>query len=509
MNGLVLGILLMLLGLDEIVAEGHVQLRHRKIPADRGTSAVETNRYLTLEAVVHSALESFPQVLAQHQRIKMAAGEKLSAEGGFDTIVKMYSRSSLAGKYQNENVDVGFEQPTDLGGASFFGGYRRGVGRYPVYEGKSETASDGEVRAGVLIPLWRNRSIDRRRATLAQAELGQLVANHEYDQLLLDLERQASLRYWDWVLAGRRLAIARSLLDVARQRNLGLKARITQGDLPKVDAVENQRAVVEREERTVAAERALEQAAIQLSLYLRTPDGEPLKPSVEDLPPGFPKATPHPHPNTERLIDEALGHRPEIRRLEAQIQQAEIERELAKNQKLPGVDLTLSGAQDFGVSDSPLVNRSEFYAGVIIDMPVQQRVAEGREMTSEANLERLKVERRLLEDRIQNEIRDAISAIKASDRRVGLAAEQRQLAVQLEEGEKTRYDLGDSNLMLVNLRELATGDSALTHAEALNSFHRSLAEFRYALGGLGPLREDEAHHRYPVIDYDFDATSVR
>lgn len=467
----------------------------------------ETPGFLRLETVVNSALESFPQVLAQHQRLKMAEGEKRTAEGGFDTIVKIYSRSSLAGKYQNENVDVGFEQPTDLGGTTFFGGYRRGVGRYPVYEGKSETATDGEVRAGVLIPLWRNRAIDRRRAALAQAELGQMVAGHEYDQLLLDLERQATLRYWDWVLAGRRLTIARTLLEVARARNQRLRARIAAGDLPAVDAVENDRAVVEREERTVAAERALEQAAIQLSLYLRTPEGEPLKPIPEDLPPGFPKVKGHHPQEPDRLVDQALFHRPELRRMEVQIQQAEIERDLAQNQKLPGVDLSLSGAQDFGISQSPLVNRSEFYAGVVIDMPVQQRVAEGREITTEANLERLRMERRLLEDRIRNEIHDSVSAIQAASRRVTLALEQRQLALRLEEGEKTRYELGESNLMLVNLRELATGESALTHADALNSLHRALAEFRYASGELGHLPEDERHHRYSVIDYDFDPTS--
>ena len=88
--------------------------------------------YLCLDEVIHSALQSFPAVLAASKRREMATGEKLAAEGGFDTIIKMYSRSSLAGQYQNENVDVGFEQPTEYWGATFFGGYRRGVGKYPV-----------------------------------------------------------------------------------------------------------------------------------------------------------------------------------------------------------------------------------------------------------------------------------------------------------------------------------------------------------------------------------------
>jgi hypothetical protein len=54
----------------------------------------------------------------------------------------------------------------------------------------------------------------------------------------------------------------------------------------------------------------------------------------------------------------------------------------------------------------------------------------------------------------------------------------------MEEGERTRYELGDSNLMFVNQRELASGDAAIMVADAYNSFHKSLADYRYALGDL-------------------------
>jgi outer membrane protein TolC len=470
-------------------------------------SISKSRGYLRLEQVIQSALQSFPAVLAASKRLEMAAGEKLAAEGGFDTIIKMYTRSSLAGQYQNENVDVGFEQPTESSGATFFGGYRRGVGKYPVYEGKSETATDGEVRAGVLIPLWRNREIDRRRANLAQSDLNQLIAGHEYDQQLHELERQATYRYWDWVLAGRRVEIARHLLNVAKARNEGLKDRIDQGDLPAIDATENQRAIVEREERVIAAERALEQAAIQLSLFLRTPGGDTLLPSAQDLPQGFPKAKDHHHRPLEELIEDALLKRPEIVRIETQIRHAEVENKLVQNQRMPAVDLTLSGAQDFGNSQSNLVNRSEFYAGIVIDMPVQQRVAEGKSIAAEANISRLMADRQLAEDRVRNEIRDSDSAIKAAIKRISLADQQRILARQLEEGEKTKYRLGESNLMLVNLRELASGDASMIYVDALNSYHRALADYRFSSGEISHLAEDHHHHAYKIIDYDFDPTS--
>ncbi len=477
--------------MTEAGASGHhpggTRAKHRKalelgeisLPTKPGT--------LLLETVIQSALESFPSLIAATKRKDMAAGDKLAAEGGFDTSLKLLSRSSVAGIYENEMVDIGFEQPTPYWGATFFGGYRLGSGNFPVYEGKSQTADSGEFRAGVSIPLWRNRTIDRRRASLAQAELSQLIAHHDYDAQLLELQRVATQRYWDWVLAGRRLAAARDLLTVAETRDAGLRARIAGGDLPSIDATDNQRAILERRERVVAAERLLEQSAIQLSLYLRTPDGQPQLPQPENLPEGFPEPRMPQRMEWHTVVDEALSRRPELKRLEQQRKNAEIDRDLARNQRQPGVDLSLSGAQDLGVNPQTQyyqINRSEMYLGVSIDLPVQQRVASGRIASAEANLERIEADSQLLGDRIAAEVKDALSAIKAALKRLEIAQKHRETALQMEEGERSRYELGDSNLMFVNQRELASGDAAILVADAYSSFHKSVSDYRYALGDL-------------------------
>ena len=151
------------------------------------------------------------------------------------------------------------------------------------------------------------------------------------------------------------------------------------------------------------------------------------------------------------------------------------------------MDLYLSGAQDLGANPTTKyyqINRTEMYAGVSIDLPVQQRVASGKIMSAEANLERIAIETRLMGDRVTAEVKDALSALNAALQRVRIARQHRATALQMEEGERTRYELGDSTLMFVNQRELASGDAALLAAEALNSFFKSLADYRYALGEL-------------------------
>jgi outer membrane protein, heavy metal efflux system len=441
----------------------------------------EPQNVLILDEVLDAATRAFPGLLAAEQRKSSAEGERITAEGGFDTTVKTQARWSVLGLYENRNFDVGIEQPTGLWGTTFFGGWRRGTGDYPVYEGKSLTASDGEIRMGLNIPLWRNGPIDRRRASLMQAELGEGIAQHEVDVALIDLRRIAAHRYWDWVLAGQRRRIAQRLLEIAEARNQRLGEGAAAGDLPQFDVLDNQRAVLERSERVVAAQRLLEQAAIQLGLYYRDAEGEPKLPTSQQLPAEIPVIPEKAPASFDAAHAVAQAHRPELHRLELQRRQAETELDLHRNQQAPGVDINVMGAQDFGTSPNK-PNREELYAGVSLDIPLQRRVATGRAQVASANLQRLKLERRLAEDRIAAEVRDALSALQAARQRLELANRQLAAAQQLEDGERTRYELGDSTLLVVNLREIAAGDAALLKADATIAARKAQADLHAALG---------------------------
>ncbi len=455
-------------------------------------SAAETtskkNSTLTLDNVVSAAKKSFPGLLSTEQRKQVAAGEFTAAEGGFDTLLKSQNRWSIVGLYENQNNEVTLEQPTKLWGTTFFGGWRRGVGDYPVYEGKSQTTDSGEARIGVNVPLWRNREIDRRRASLQQAELGQLIAGHEYEQALIEATRLASYRYWDWVLAGQRLIIAKQLLQIAEQRNKGIQERVAAGDIPEFEALDNQRAIIERQERVVAAQRLLEQSAIQLSLYWRNDSGQPQYPSDEQLPEQFPDPDSIKTLSVAEAMQKSLNQRPEPKRLELQTKQTQTELELQQNQRAPAVDLTVSAANDIGNSREK-INRNELYVGLNIDIPLQQRTASGRTQVAAANVRRLTLDRQLQNDRIANEVKDVFSALSALRKRLALSADQLNAAEQLADGEKTRFDLGESTLLFVNLREIAKGDAALQYADATASLLRSYADYQAILGIQEQLEE--------------------
>lgn len=435
---------------------------------------------LLLDEVLSSTARAYPLLAAVEQRRMLASADLLSAEGGFDTSWKTRGSSFAPSYYQSYTIDSVIEQPTTLWGTSVFGGYRLGRGDVPPYYGNIETARGGELRAGVSVPLLRNGSIDRRRAAIEQAKLGQQVAEGDVSLVRIEVMRAAAYRYWDWAMAGRRLSIAKELLAIAQARDEAVHRRSQAGDVAEIDKVDNERAIAERTERVVAFTRSVDQAAIALSLFLRDGQGQPVRPTPARLPLQLPEPQHlHEAPFAGEL-ERALSQRPEIVRLRAQRRQLDLERTWAENQRLPGLDLGIAASRDLGQGD-PRFGRTEIAANVLLDVPLQRRVAKGREQAAIAGIERLRAEEQMARDRVEAEVRDSLSALEAAWKRVGLARRQRGLAIQLEKAERTRFELGESNLLLVNLREQASADAALVEAEALGTWLRAQADYSAAL----------------------------
>jgi len=153
----------------------------------------------------------------------VAAGRLQSARGTFD--FQFFSRlfDAPSGYYQSTTVDTGFEQFTGLWGSTLSGGYRVTTGGLlPDYE-KSRTQGSGEPRIGFRLPLLRDGSIDRRRATLIEACLDKELADPVIHRQQIDFIRAATAGYYGWLATGERLRLSEALLRIARERMDTLK----------------------------------------------------------------------------------------------------------------------------------------------------------------------------------------------------------------------------------------------------------------------------------------------
>jgi outer membrane protein TolC len=451
-------------------------------PAKAGAEARAAE--LALEEVLASTERSFPLLRAAELDRSIAAADVRTAEGGFDVSWKTKGTVTPVGYYESVRVESTIEKPTTLWGASAFAGYKLGRGAFAGYDGKQETLEYGELRAGVNVPVWRNGPIDRRRANLTKAELGTEIAGLSVAQQRLEIRRAAAHRYWAWVAAGRRLAIAEGLLRIVLDRDGGLGERVARGDLPAVERADNARAIEQRRAQLAAAERALEQAAIELSLYLRDERGAPSLPDWRRLPASFPEPTPEATTAT-RDVTVALDRRPERRRLELTAEQTRVELAWAKNQRAPGIDVQVAGSQDLGraIPSRPDLSKPVLEATLLVDVPLQTRAAAGREDAAGAQLAKLAQQQAFQRERIEADVRDAHSALGRARERLGATRAEVRVARELERGERVRFEKGDGHLLFVNLREQQTAEAELREVDALFDWHRATADLAAARGG--------------------------
>ncbi len=437
------------------------------------------SKELPLDEVLRSVDRSFPLIMAAAREQDEARGQLLSAEGGFDPSLKASGGYEPVSGYPKQFFGVQVDQPTPFWGTSFFGGYRYGSGKVPIYEGKIETNDYGEVRGGARVPLWRDGPIDRRRATLRQAEFSLAISKLSVDQQRIEARRTAALRYWDWVAAGRRLAILKGWLGLAVERDTGLATRAERGDIPELDRTENQRTILQRRTAVIGAERDVAQASMELSLFLRADDGSSLVPPLTKLPAALPDpaATEAPNPRAEE--ERALAQRPDVKRLELVRDRSRIEAELARNQQKPSIDVQLYAARQFGPGE---VARGEPVLGgaLMLDIPILNRVQTGREQTAEASVSKTEEQKRFARDRIVADVRSSLVTIDASRERAAMAKREVTVATQLAQAELRRFELGEGNLLLVNLREQANAEAAIREVDALADYQRAIANFRAA-----------------------------
>lgn len=431
---------------------------------------------LRLNVVLNAVERNYPPLLAALAERQIAEADVLQAMGRFDFVIAAQYDSDQFGYYPNERLTVGVEQAFSTLGASAYGGWRVGDGSFAPYAGSLDTRSYGEWRGGIKVPLLRNREIDDRRSTLQKARIGQRIAELTIDQQRLAIRQLAARRYWDWAAAGLRLRIAQDVLKVAQQRDQALREASSLGQIPAIEVTENQRQILQRRSQLVEAERAIEQTAIDLSLFYRDPSGRPLLPGTAQLPPDLPGTESLTGEQVELDMSSALNRRPEIARLRGQKEQAQLDTRLAENDRLPAVDLAVgftAEAGDGAIKRGP----SELKASLRFELPFQRRTATGKLHAAEAKLNQIVIRERFARDQVEAEVRDASSAVRTAHNRATLAKDEVQLALDLADAERERFRLGDSNLFTVNLREQAAVDAELRQVLAVQDYLRALTVY--------------------------------
>jgi outer membrane protein TolC len=468
---------LLRMALVVLASAGFVQDASASVTAEEPARADS----LTLQEVLGATDATHPDLEAADTVVEKAAGKRLSARGAWDPNLQVRSRWSPVGYYDNGQVDVIVRQATPLWGIGLYGGYRVGLGTYPVYKGELQTLSGGEARAGIDVPLWKDGLIDGRRAEVRRTKILADAAECERNGARLAVGQKAARAYWDWVAAGQEARVQRDLLAVAEERAAALQEQARAGSIAGIVVVDNERLVLDRRAKLIAARREFQAATLELSLFVRNTAREPVRVAEDRVPRRIEDVRDVDILSEDAAVEAALNRRPEICRLRLERAAAEVAVKLARNQRAPAVNAQAFVARDFGAGPAEL-GPTEFGVGVVVEMPLALRQARGEYRAAKAEARGIDAQLRGLRDKISAEVRQARVDLDAAEQRIEVARAQIEAAETLADAERDKFKEGASDLVIVNLRELAAADAARLEIEALAAHQRARADYLTATG---------------------------
>ncbi len=436
---------------------------------------------LSLQQVIDSVYRSYPLLQAALLSRNIAAGQQTGALGAFDTKLKGASENGPIGFYETYRQSVGVVKPTYWGG-EVFGGYRIGRGEMQPWYQERVTDDGGEFKAGIQLPLARNRTIDDRRAELWKAGLERQLAEPDIQAQLIDFVRSGSYAWWDWVAAGEYHRIATQILKLAEERTERVRSQVDAGFTDPPELTDNLRLVAIRQAKVADTRRKLQQTAAKLSIYLRDAAGRPVVPAESQLP-RFPVLTDGPIQDLNAGVESALERRPELKLLDLVRRQVQIDYSNASNYMQPELNAVLWGSQDVGAPASKKGDKSdlEAEASLLLDVPVERRKARGKMSETQAKLSQLTAKRRLTVDKITVDVQVAHAALVSAREQVQETAEAMTLAEDLAERERQNEEAGLSDMLKVALREQYAVESAEKNVDALQLYFHAMADFRAAV----------------------------
>jgi outer membrane protein TolC len=443
---------------------------------------------LTIGEVLARIELTHPLLRAMGAERSKARAKILKALGAWEPQIKNYTQTE---RYTTWNLTTAFDIPSQHTagyadstvqaghpwGFTVEGGLRSGFGD----KGNARIAFPPDVLAGYpqqhfyyggSFHLLRGFMVNEENAQFQQAELAGPQAEIKVAQKRQDLYLAGAVQYWDWQVAVKQAEIVKRALAVAEERLVQIEGLAKGGKVAPLDVVEATQEVQRRREAAIAAQRKVEYEQYKLSLFLWE-NGEPVTPRPEWAP-EFQGETPLPtNDEVAAYKVEAKETRPEVRDLYIEAKINNIDIKLAKNKLLPLLDL--EGGPTKGVAD--WIVGIGYRVGIHNEIPLFQREARGKVMAAEVAQQQLALKQLYTEQQVDFDVDNWLSAIVRARDRVTAATEALRLAKTLEEGERTRFNIGSTTVLFVNLRERHVVEQAY-------QLYRAQADYAVSKGGM-------------------------
>lgn len=435
---------------------------------------------LTFEEYLGYVKQHHP--LVKQANLKLSVGEAtlLKARGGFDPKIEIdYDRKKFKGTEYYDELNAAFKVPTWYG-IEFKADFEENTG---VFLDPSLTVpQDGLYSAGVSFSLAQGLLINDRMAMLKKARYYVEQTSAERDLLVNQLIFEASIAYLEWVESYTEQQIYKSFLKNAETRFKGIKRSVEVGDKAAIDTTEARITLQDRRLNLEAASLNRRKAALKASTYLWVNE-VPLLIETSVVP-----ILPNDTVLESSLFLEGITmdvttvtNHPKLRSIDAKVDGLEVDRFLKQNKLLPKVNLQYNFLTPDGDQLNSF-NTSNYKAGLSLSVPLFLRKERGDLKLATLKLQDATFERATTSLNLQNKILAVTTEIVSLQQQNNLAAQIVNDYTTLVAAEERKFQLGESSLFLVNLREQKLIEASLKANELQVKYLNANASLYNALG---------------------------
>ncbi len=352
-------------------------------------------------------------------------------------------------------------------------------------------------------PLLRNFKIDPNRGNIKLANLDVKTNDSQFKQSVVSTISRIQALYWDLVGVIRDYDIRRESVKLAQITLQNNRKKVEIGTLAPIGITEAQAELANREVDLIAAEERINNVQNNLKALISNDRSAEIwrQTIVPTENPEFKDYT----VVLEDAIATALSNRPELEQLQISLDQNDINYQVQSNSKKWQLDLVadfglqgVSGPQSYRngvpqVADSivggpwhafkVLVTEGFFNwsVGVNVQIPLGNRAAEARLAELNVNRRQFLMRRKVLEQQIQVEIRNAVQAVDTSKKRVDTARVARELAEEQLTGEEKRFQAGLSENFRVLDRQRGLSSAQGVELQALITYKKAIIDLQTSM----------------------------
>mgnify|MGYP000459942110 CR=1 FL=1 len=419
--------------------------------------------------------------------LKKGESNLRKARGGFDPYLSAnLDQKQFEDKKYYSLLNGGLRVPTWYG-IELKAGFDQNTG--VLLNPENQVPQNGLWYTGVSISLGKGLVIDKRRAALKQAQIFVESSVAERNVLMNNLYFDAIKQYWKWVEAWNQYQVFEESVNLAFIRFNGVKRSYLLGDKPAIDTLEAYIQVQNRQMNRNQSFLVYQNTTLDLSNYLWFEKNTPLVITDSLRPPSFENISLDYgnliDSNFENMLLQLNEKHPEMQLYKYKLTTLELDRRLKADKLKPKLNINYNALNE-PINNNVITNYSieNYKFGVEVGIPIFLREQRGDLQLAKLKIQETELGQRQKLLQLQNTVKSYYYEQLNLQNQVALFNTALSNYGKLLNGEKRKYNSGESSLFLINSRETKYIEAKLKLIALKSKYNIAQSGLSWSMGKL-------------------------